>query len=1030
LEFVTGSIKSTLAFTPEVMQSYSGILNNAPGVGFVNLLPGNSINNGLGGAQGFGEDQLPGQDDGFLQVDVSAVFQDDFRYFSNTWNAASEFFIGYNGYVTFGTGSGAYDPSGIAGSDTPMVAAHYTDVNTDLSPIAFNPAGNSTGTNKIYYDIDPGTDVVTVTFDDVRDYDESATTANAYQIRLWDLGGGDFGIELRYEDLVWGQSGTSGYGTAGWTAGDQTNYSELPGSGTSAIENIESESNIGQPGVFFWQVKDGLVFPGLPLQPPGVVAIDVNDTDPPGVSVSDPAFTEVLSDLDGDPLGIAVVAVDNTNGTWQYSTDGGTTWTDFGNPSDSNARLLAGTANNQIRFVPNLNYEGNAGNVLFRAWDQTSGTDGGEADTSTNGGATAFSSRTLPATLNVVAINDQPSFTATNPAAVNEDAGAQTVAGWATFNPGGPANEAAQTATYTVSNISNVALFATAPAVDANGNLTYSPADNAFGTSTFDVAVQDSGGTANGGMDTSTTQTFTITVNSVNDQPSLTASNPAAVNEDAGAQTVASWATFNPGGGTDEAAQTATYTVSNISNAALFATAPAVDANGQLTYTPAANVSGTSTFDVAVQDSGGTANGGVDTSATQTFTITVNAVNDQPSFTNAGNQTLTAWTNTAQTVANWANTFNFGANETGQAVADFIVSITSGNTLFTSLPDVANDGTLTYTPNGTPGTATISVQLQDDGGTANGGVDTSAAATFDITIPAPTVNLSVDSATGTEAGTTAITVTATAAGPVSGNQTVDLALTGTASAADFTGTIPTQITIADGASTGQVTLTVADDQLDENDETANLTISNPSAGIQLGTTTSSSVTITDDDTAGFDIQPISGNTSEAGGQATFNIRLNSEPTADVAIGLTSSNTAEGTVAPATVTFNSTNWNTYQTVTITGVDDGAVIDGDIAYQIITAADTTTADTNYNNLDPADVTVTNTDNDTPGVTVTQSAGSTELTEGSTTDTYTVQLNTMPTGNVEVTVTADAQAEVSLDGTTFAATQTLTFTNPPTA
>jgi Ca2+-binding RTX toxin-like protein len=52
-------------------------------------------------------------------------------------------------------------------------------------------------------------------------------------------------------------------------------------------------------------------------------------------------------------------------------------------------------------------------------------------------------------------------------------------------------------------------------------NLTYTPAANAFGTSTFDVAVQDSGGTANGGVDTSTTQTFTITVNSVNDQPSF-----------------------------------------------------------------------------------------------------------------------------------------------------------------------------------------------------------------------------------------------------------------------------------------------------------------------------------------------------------------------------------------------------------------------------------------------------------------------------------------------------------------------------
>ncbi len=289
----------------------------------------------------------------------------------------------------------------------------------------------------------------------------------------------------------------------------------------------------------------------------------------------------------------------------------------------------------------------------------------------------------------------------------------------------------------------------------------------------------------------------------------------------------------------------------------------------------------------------------------------------------------------------------------------------------------------------------------------------------------PTVNLSVTPTTGTEAGTTSITVTATAAAPVVGNQTVNLALTGVATPADFTGTIPTQITIADGATSGSVTFTITDDQIAEIDETANLTISNPSAGLQLGTTTTGSFTITDNDTAGFQILPISGNTSEFAGQATFDIRLTSQPTADVILGLTSTNTAEGTVLPANLTFNSTNWNAYQTATITGVDD-VVADGDIAYQIITAVDTTTADTNYSNLNPPDVNVTNTDNDSPGVTVTQSAGSTEVTEGGITDSYTLQLNTLPTSNVDVTVTADTQAEVSLDGTNFAATQILTFTN----
>ncbi|HIK09829.1 MAG TPA: DUF4347 domain-containing protein, partial [Oscillatoriaceae cyanobacterium M33_DOE_052] len=436
-----------------------------------------------------------------------------------------------------------------------------------------------------------------------------------------------------------------------------------------------------------------------------------------------------------------------------------------------------------------------------------------------------------------------------------------------------------------------------------------------------------------------------------------------------------------------------------------------------LTFTPTTDYNGNTSFTWNASDGSSYAT----TDATANLTVT--AVNDPPSFTNAGNQTLTSWTNTTQTVNNWANTFVFGpTDENSQAVADFLLNVTAGNDLFTTLPDIANDGTLTYTPSGKPGTATVQVQLKDDGGVVNGGVDTSTPISFNITIPPPTVNLSVNTTTGTEADTTAITLTATAEGAVSGNQTLNLALTGTASNSDFSGTIPAQITIADGSSTGQVTLTVANDLIDEDNETATLTISNPSVGIALGTTTAQTITITDDDTAGYDITTISGNTSETGGQATFDIKLTSEPTADVTLNFASSDTSEGTVTPS-VTFDPSNWNIPQTVTITGVDD-LVADGDIPYNITGIA--TSADTKYNNNNPLSVTVTNTDNDIPGVTVIQTGGNTELTEGSVTDTYTIALNTLPIGNVNITATAAAQTEISLDGVNFAPTQTLTFTS----
>ena len=98
-----------------------------------------------------------------------------------------------------------------------------------------------------------------------------------------------------------------------------------------------------------------------------------------------------------------------------------------------------------------------------------------------------------------------PSFTATNPPAVNFNAGPQTVTGFATFTPG---LNGGTTPTYTVSNVSNPGLFSVLPAVAADGTLTYTPVAGGFGSSTFAVSVSD-------GTNSSATQTFTISVDPV-----------------------------------------------------------------------------------------------------------------------------------------------------------------------------------------------------------------------------------------------------------------------------------------------------------------------------------------------------------------------------------------------------------------------------------------------------------------------------------------------------------------------------------
>src|SRR5205823_3992119 len=104
-----------------------------------------------------------------------------------------------------------------------------------------------------------------------------------------------------------------------------------------------------------------------------------------------------------------VVAVDNSNGSWQFSTDGGTNWTPFSNPSASAARLLAADASTRIRFVPNADFNGTVSNgITFRAWDQTSGANGGTADVTSNGGSTAFSIATETAVITINPVNDAP----------------------------------------------------------------------------------------------------------------------------------------------------------------------------------------------------------------------------------------------------------------------------------------------------------------------------------------------------------------------------------------------------------------------------------------------------------------------------------------------------------------------------------------------------------------------------------------------------------------------------------------------
>ncbi len=109
---------------------------------------------------------------------------------------------------------------------------------------------------------------------------------------------------------------------------------------------------------------------------------------------------------------------------------------------------------------------------------------------------------------------------------------------------------------------------------------------------------------------------------SVNQPPSFTKGANQTVNQNAPPQTVVNWATNISPGPPGEAGQTVNFLVSN-NNSGLFSLQPVISPTGTLTYTVATGKSGTATVEVRLKDNGGTAGGGNDTSAAQTFTIQV-----------------------------------------------------------------------------------------------------------------------------------------------------------------------------------------------------------------------------------------------------------------------------------------------------------------------------------------------------------------------------------------------------------------------
>ncbi len=245
-----------------------------------------------------------------------------------------------------------------------------------------------------------------------------------------------------------------------------------------------------------------------------------------------------------------------------------------------------------------------------------------------------------------------------------------------------------------------------------NGNnCDYTPSLNFNGTGGFSYAISD----GNGGTDSAT---VTVSVAAVNDDP-LAVNDNANANEDGAVSVAVLTGDSDPDSG-DTLSVTACSGASDGS----------VVLNGNnCDFTPSSDFNGQATFDYSISDG----NGGSDTAS---VTVDVAAVNDEPSMS-VNDQVYVSLADIGSPPAqNLACQFDFGPadEDASQAVADMIVSITNDPDGILSSIDVDNSGALNYTFTGSAGVAEVTVSLQDDGGTSNGGDDTSVAYTFLVNV--------------------------------------------------------------------------------------------------------------------------------------------------------------------------------------------------------------------------------------------------------------------------------------------------------
>ena len=308
--------------------------------------------------------------------------------------------------------------------------------------------------------------------------------------------------------------------------------------------------------------------------------------------------------------------------------------------------------------------------------------------------------------------------------------------------------------------------------------------------------------------------------------------------------------------------------------------------------------------------------------------------------------------------------------------------------------------TLRFTTSNWETEQTVTVEGVDDGDSANetvtvtntasGGEYASVTASVRVTVDdddKPGITFTPASLTVGEAGVGTYGVRLNAA------PTADVTVAISSSNPDVTvNTSSLTFTTVNYATNQRVDVTAAEDA-DAADGTANLRHRPSGGGYGSGQNKDLIVTVTDDDTAGLMLSTPTLGVDEAG-QNTYTVKLQTQPTTTVTVTVSSDDTDAATVSGPTLRFTTSNWDTEQTVTVRGVNDGDSDD-----ETVTVTNTASGG-EYAGV-TASVTVTVDDDDTRGITITPAART--IREGAT-GTYDVKLNTAPTADVTVAISSD--------------------------